>query len=247
VPESTGSSRDRAPQPGDAALALLADEWTAALIGELTQGPLSPAELERRLHPIAHAPLTERLKDLSLQEVVVRECRPGGPSRAECALTERGRGLAEIVAEAARFEAEQPGSAAGPPGARTLSLVADGHNRAIGRALAHGSLSGAEIERNVPGAAHASLSRRLQDLEQAGVVTVRREPSGRTAYELSAYGRRLALLALLAVSWERRWAGPDAQSPSDVGGLVHVTTRPRVPSPTGVTIDDPMTNTTKAN
>jgi DNA-binding HxlR family transcriptional regulator len=246
VPESTGSSRDRAPQPGDAALALLADEWTVALIGELAQGPLSPAELERRLHPITHAPLMERLKDLSLQEVVVRECLPGSSSRAECALTERGRGLAEIVAEAARFEAEQP-AAGHPPGARTLSLVADGHKRAIGRALAHGPLIGAEIERNLPGAAHASLSRRLQDLEQAGVVTVRREPSGRTVYELSAYGRRLALLALLAVSWERRWAGPDAQSPSDVGGLVHVTTRPRVPSPTGVTIDDPMTNTTKAN
>lgn len=225
--QTAGSSRDRAPQPGDVALALLGDEWTVALIGELAKGPLSAAELERRLRPIAHAPLVERLKDLSLREIVVRERRSGGASRAQCALTERGRGLAKIVAEAARFETERLGSAAGRPpgggaGAQTLSLVADGHNRAIGRTLAHGPLSGAEIERTLPGAAHASLSRRLHDLEQMGAVTVRRETSGRSACELSAYGRRLALLALHAASWERCWASPDAQQPSDVGGLVHV-------------------------
>jgi DNA-binding HxlR family transcriptional regulator len=209
-------------------LALLGDEWTAALIGELAKGPLSATELERRLCPIAHAPLVERLKDLSLREIVVRERRSRGASRGQCALSERGRGLAEIVAEAARLETEQPGSAVGravgggAAGALALSLVADGHNRAIGRALAHGPLSGAEIERKLPGAAHASLSRRLRELERVGAVTVRREPSGRSACELSAYGRRLALLALHAASWERCWASPDAQPPSDVGGLVHV-------------------------
>jgi DNA-binding HxlR family transcriptional regulator len=223
VPQSTGSWHDRAPQPGDAALALLAPEWTVGIVGELARCPLRPAELERRLAGAPHATLMDRLGDLSGEEIVVRERLAGDARGAKYALTERGRGLEEIVAAAALIERERPDAAAGdrPAGERTLRLVADPYNRAITRVLADGSQTLAEIERGLPGLAHSSVDRQLRELRQAGVVAVGREPSGRTPYELVLDGRRLALLVLLAARWERRLA-PRAQMATDVGGLVHM-------------------------
>jgi DNA-binding HxlR family transcriptional regulator len=223
VSVSTGSWQDYVPQPGDVALGLLAPAWTVGIVGELANSPLRPADLKRRLPGAAHATLMGRLKHLARREIVVRECVPGSPLHVEYALTERGRQLAEIVVEAARIERERPAAGGHPAGERILRLVASRRSRAIGRALAHGPLTEAEIERTLPGTPHSSLERCLRELLRAGAVSERRErPAAHAQYELSDYGRRLTRLVLLAAQWERRWLDAEAQPQSDVGGLVHV-------------------------
>ena len=200
---------------------LLAPEWIVGIIGELAGGPLRPAEIERRLAGIPHATLMDRLKDLSRLEIIHN--RPADSARrSEYALTNRGHGLEEIVAAATMIERARPAVARDrPAGERTLRLIADPYARAISRMLADGSLTLAEIERGLPGLAHSSVSRSLRNLQQAGVVAVGRGPSSRSSYGLILDGRRLALLVVLAVRWERRLA-PLARTASDVGGLVHM-------------------------
>jgi DNA-binding HxlR family transcriptional regulator len=219
---SAGSWHDHVPQPGDVALGLLGPEWTAAIINELATGPLRPAALKRQLPGAAHATLMARLKNLTQQEIIVRECIPGSPLHVVYALTERGRQLVDIVAEAARVERQRPSAGDRPAGERILRLIASRRSRAIGRTLAHGPLTEAEIERSLPGVPHSSLERCLGELVHAGAVSERRERPSHAQYELSAYGRRLTRLVLLAAQWERRWLDPDTQPQSDVGGLVHL-------------------------
>jgi DNA-binding HxlR family transcriptional regulator len=210
---------------GERALKLLADGRVVALLHEMSDGPLRPVELERRLSGIGHAPLIERLGRLSREPVGLCERFDDDNARAvRYGLSERGRDLAEIVAEAARREQAPSGENAVPPGARALRLTAHGCNRAIARALAHAPLGLAELERSLPHIAHASLTRHLHQLCDGGAVAVRSaSESGRMVYEPTAEGRRLALLVVLAARWEDRWA-PDRRRParSDVHGLVHV-------------------------
>lgn len=223
MPQSNGAWKDRAPQPGDASLGLLAPEWTAAIVGELADEPLRPAELKQRLPGAPHATLMGRLGDLARARIVARDGVAGSPRHVEYALTERGRGLTEIVAEAARSEPERPaGAGERPAGEPICRLIASRRSRAIGRTLAHGPLAQAEIERSLPGVPRSSLERCLRELLRAGAVDERPELSSeRALYELSDYGRGLARLVLLAARWEWRWLDVRERPRSDVCGLVH--------------------------
>jgi DNA-binding HxlR family transcriptional regulator len=223
LPKSAGSWSDRAPQPGDAALALLEPEWTVGIVGALAGGPLRPAELQRLLAPIPHTTLIDRLGELERQGVLAGDDPADESSRsAKRALTERGRWLEEIVAEAALIERERPDAGEDrPAGERVLRLIADRYNRAIRRLLADGPLTQAAIERGLPGRSHSSVSRQLRKLLEAGAIAVGPEPSGHDSHRLVPYGRRLALLILHASRYDWR-LDPRVQAPSDVGGLVHM-------------------------
>jgi DNA-binding HxlR family transcriptional regulator len=89
-----------------------------------------------------------------------------------------------------------------------IRLLADDHVGDILLALADEPLSGRGLDRCVPGLGRLALRRRLHELVQAGLV----ERDGRLSvprYELTTAARRLALVAVLAVRWERRWAPPE--------------------------------------
>jgi DNA-binding HxlR family transcriptional regulator len=211
-------------QPGERALKLLADERVVALLQEVAGGPLRPVEIERRLPGIGHAALIERLGRLSREQPALYE-RLGGRGRAvRYGLSQAGRELAQIVVEAGRQERRHREGVGVPPGVRALKLVAHECNRAIGRTLAYVPLTLTDLERSLPRVAHTSLMRHLHQLCDGGAVGVRHShESGRTAYELTAQGRRLALLVVLASRWEGRWASEgDGMQSSDIHGLVHV-------------------------
>lgn len=225
-----GPSREPT-HPGVWALSVLAHRWTAAILEALGDGALRMTGLERVLASAAHGTVSERVRELADAEIVVAERIRRGAARVQWRLTERGRELLEIVGDAAVLERElacPPGD--GVVGERIVRSLADPHVRAIRRALVDGPLSLAEIERSALGLTHSTLLRRVSRLVPEGLLTRRGEP-GRMRYALDDEHRRLVRVPLLAARCERRWAGPDRQSPSDVRGLVHMIAPIAVASP----------------
>lgn len=224
--------RDRRGQPGGIALGMLAGKWTVALLAELGDEPLRLAELERALVNVAHGTLSERLKQLARNRLVVSERVSGSGMHVESRLTERGCELKELIADAAILEGEWSASELGASGERIVRLIADPYTRAIRRALVDGPLSPAEIERSQPGLAHSTLLRRADRLTNAGLLR-RAGRSGARRYELVDAGRRLARIVLRAIQCERRWAAPEDTLQSDVCNHIHMIA-PLAQSPRGL-------------
>jgi DNA-binding HxlR family transcriptional regulator len=200
-------------------LTLLAEEWMVGVLRALADDALRPAELEQALPGAGHTTIMRRLHHLLERDLVGHEHEPGLPPhackagvapRALYELTEAGRALLQVTAAAARWQdtwcppAEQPRVAS----SLAIRLLADDHVRGILLGLADEPLSGRELDRCVRGLGRSALRRRLHELAHAGLV----ERDGRLSvpkYELTTAARRLALVAVLAVRWERRWAPPE--------------------------------------
>jgi DNA-binding HxlR family transcriptional regulator len=206
-------------QLGVPALKLLAEEWMVAILRGLADGALRPAELERGLPDGGHSLVMRRLRHLLDNELVTYERQPGVPPharsagiprRAHYSLTDAGRMLLEVPAEAGRWEqrwcaqAERGGAA----GAVAIKALADDHTREIGLLLADGPLCTRELDERTPGLGRSALRRRLRELLLAGMLQ-RRQQGRVPLYELTAGARHLASVAMLAGRWEWRWARPE--------------------------------------
>lgn len=230
-------------QLGLRVLELLAEEWMVAVIQELARGPLRPAEVERNLSDAPHSVVNERLRHLLDNELVSYEHQPGKPPHAHCAgiapqahysLTDAGRMLLEVIAEAGRWgqtwcaRAERPG----PAGTLAIKLIADCHTRSVMLLLADGPLRTSELDRRVPDLGRSALRRRLQELVFAGLLEQHAQGRARR-YELTARSRHLALVAMLAGRWEWQWSRPEHPAPGgDLTNLLHmVAPVARVPKP----------------
>jgi DNA-binding HxlR family transcriptional regulator len=95
------------------ALQLLAGNRMVSVMRGLTDGPIRPAELERGLPDAGHAVVIRRLRRLLHGELVSCERQFGlpphprsaaVPRRAYYSLTDAGRMLLEVIAEADRWE-----------------------------------------------------------------------------------------------------------------------------------------------
>ncbi len=220
-------------QLGVHALKLLAEEWMVAVVRALADGALRPAELERRLPDAGHSVVMRRLRHLLDSELVSCERRPGRPPQARSAgtphearydLTDAGRALLEVIAEAGRWEeawcsqAERDGS----PGALAIKLTADEHMRKITLLLADGPLPTTDLDGRTSDLCRSALRRRLRDLVLAGLL--KRRERGRTPmYELTDGARHLALVAMLAGRWECQWSTPQHAMPGgDLNDLMHM-------------------------
>jgi len=224
----------RQDQLGVRALKLLAEESMAAVLRGLADGTLRPAELERRLPPVGHSVTMRRLRHLLDSELVTYEHQPGQPPHAGSPgtpheahynLTNAGRALLEITAEAARWEDTwcSQDERRDPAGALAIKLTADNHMRTITLLLADGPLGTKDLDRLSPDLGRSALRRRLRELVLAGLLGRRKR--GRAAlYELTDGARHLALVAMLAGRWEWQWSRP--QHPpapgSDLNQLMHM-------------------------
>jgi DNA-binding HxlR family transcriptional regulator len=203
-------------QGGVGALKLLAEEWMVAIVRGLAQGSMRPAELERELADGGHSAVMRRLRHLLDRELVSYERRPGLPPhglsaaiprQAHYNLTDAGRTLLVVPAEAARWERRwrpqaDRGAAAG---VSAIRLLADDHTRKILLLLADGPLRTNDLDERALDLGRSALRRRLRGLLLAGVL----ERSGRErtpVYELTAGARQLASVAMLAGRWEQRCA-----------------------------------------
>jgi DNA-binding HxlR family transcriptional regulator len=91
---------------------IVGQKWTALLVHDLSEGPRRFSELEHACPGISPRTLSERLRWLESEAILVRRSYPESPPRVEYALTEKGDALLPIIAEMRRFGHEWLGCGA---------------------------------------------------------------------------------------------------------------------------------------
>jgi DNA-binding HxlR family transcriptional regulator len=82
---------------------IIGSKWTALLVHDLSEGPRRFSELEHSCPGISPRTLSERLRWLEQEGVLVRHSYAETPPRVEYQLTEKGLGLLPIIGEMRRF------------------------------------------------------------------------------------------------------------------------------------------------
>ena len=82
---------------------IIGSKWTALLVHDLSEGPRRFSELEHSCPGISPRTLSERLRWLEEEGVVVRHSYAETPPRVEYELTPKGTGLLRIIEEMRRF------------------------------------------------------------------------------------------------------------------------------------------------
>src|SRR5712691_2663832 len=82
---------------------IIGAKWTALLIHDLSEGARRFSELEHACPGISPRTLSERLRVLEQEELVVRHSYPESPPRVEYTLTEKGRGMLPIIGAMSQF------------------------------------------------------------------------------------------------------------------------------------------------
>ncbi|WP_196439745.1 helix-turn-helix domain-containing protein [Planomonospora sp. ID67723] len=78
-------------------LAFVGSKWTPLVIFRLRSGAKRYSELLQLLPGISPKTLADRLQTLEGEGLLTRTVHPDKPPRVEYALTERGRGLSDIL------------------------------------------------------------------------------------------------------------------------------------------------------
>jgi DNA-binding HxlR family transcriptional regulator len=231
-------------QLGLRTLQLLAEDWMVSVLRGLAHGPMRPGDLERGLSDGGHSVVIRRLRHLLDSELVSIERQSGVPPhpgsaaiprRAYYSLTDAGRALGEITAEADRWEQTWCSrlERGAPPGILAIGLSANHRTRQIMLALADDPLAVSDMRTRLPELGSSTLRRRLSNLVLGGLLE-RHERERVQRFGLTARARDLAMVALLAGRWEWQWFRPDLAVPgSDLTDLLHILAPiARVPGPT---------------
>jgi DNA-binding HxlR family transcriptional regulator len=230
-------------QLGLRTLQLLAEDWMVSVLRGLADGPIRPAELERGLSHAGHSVVIRRLRRLLDSELVSCERQSGVPPhpgsaaiprQAYYSLTDAGRMLFEVTAEADLWErtwcSELERGA--PAGILAIGLSANQRTRNIMLVLADAPLSVRDVQSRLPDLRSSTLRRRLSNLVLGGLLE-RQDLGHVQRYELTARARRLTMVAMLAGRWEWQWFRPEHAIPgSDFNDLLHMLApMARVPGP----------------
>ncbi|GAC1429660.1 MAG: helix-turn-helix domain-containing protein [Ktedonobacteraceae bacterium] len=76
---------------------IISGKWTLLIIRDLTSGVKRFHQLERSLHGISPKTLSERLRTLEDEGVIVRETFAEMPPRVEYSLTKKGHDLFAVI------------------------------------------------------------------------------------------------------------------------------------------------------
>jgi DNA-binding HxlR family transcriptional regulator len=82
---------------------IIGAKWTALLVHDLSEGPRRFSQLEHSCVGISPRTLSERLRVLEHEGIVVRRSYPESPPRVEYELTSKGEALLPIITEMRRF------------------------------------------------------------------------------------------------------------------------------------------------
>jgi DNA-binding HxlR family transcriptional regulator len=82
---------------------IIGAKWTALLVHDLSEGPRRFSELEHSCRGISPRTLSERLRWLESEGLVVRRSYSESPPRVEYELTEKGAALLPIIEAMRRF------------------------------------------------------------------------------------------------------------------------------------------------
>jgi len=101
-----------APDALSVALASVGDRWSLLVVDALMDGPLRFGDLDRRIPGIATNVLTQRLRHLETQRVVLASPYSDRPPRYTYSLTDSGIALAGTLRLLAKWSADFGGSVA---------------------------------------------------------------------------------------------------------------------------------------
>jgi DNA-binding HxlR family transcriptional regulator len=76
---------------------IIGSKWTALLVHDLSEGPRRFSELRRSCPGISPRTLSERLKELESDQVVIRRSYAETPPRVEYELTPKGEAMQPII------------------------------------------------------------------------------------------------------------------------------------------------------
>jgi DNA-binding HxlR family transcriptional regulator len=76
---------------------IIGAKWTAILVHDLSEGPRRFSELEHSCSGISPRTLSERLRALEQERIVLRTSYSESPPRVEYELTEKGEALLSII------------------------------------------------------------------------------------------------------------------------------------------------------
>jgi DNA-binding HxlR family transcriptional regulator len=82
---------------------IIGAKWTALLVHDLSEGPRRFSELEHSCAGISPRTLSERLRALEQEDIVLRHSYPESPPRVEYELTSKGEALLPIIREMREF------------------------------------------------------------------------------------------------------------------------------------------------
>ena len=102
---------------------ILGAKWTAVLVHDLSEGPRRFSELEHSCHGISPRTLSERLRALEQEGIVVRRSYPESPPRVEYELTDKGHALLPIIDAMRQFGREWLGREATATAGATATAV----------------------------------------------------------------------------------------------------------------------------
>jgi DNA-binding HxlR family transcriptional regulator len=88
------------------AVDILSKRWTSRIVFQLLSGPQRFVNIDQALPNLSGKVLSERLKELEHEGIVNRVVFPESPIRIEYSLTEKGRALAPIFSEIAKWSSE---------------------------------------------------------------------------------------------------------------------------------------------
>jgi DNA-binding HxlR family transcriptional regulator len=88
------------------AIELIGGRWAGAILRVLIAGPARYAEIKSAIPDINDRMLSERLKELEREGLVVRRVVPEAPVRVEYELTRKGKGLEKSIRSIATWAEE---------------------------------------------------------------------------------------------------------------------------------------------
>lgn len=83
--------------PIEAALGLIGGKWKALIIDHLTEGPMRFGELQRKMPKITAKMLTQQLRELEEDGLIMRRVYPVVPPKVEYSLTPFGESSLPIL------------------------------------------------------------------------------------------------------------------------------------------------------
>src|SRR5574337_1204145 len=85
------------------AVDILGRRWTGLILRALQDGPRRFGELARHIEVVSERMLSERLKELESDGLVVRKVIPSTPVHVEYSLTDKGAALHDVLAAIERW------------------------------------------------------------------------------------------------------------------------------------------------